>query len=355
LRFRPAALALLLALAACSPTKQAPSASDGRTAIRFATDWRAEAEQGGFFEALATGEYAKRGLDVHIIPGGPGANVPELIASGAADMGVGSNSFGVMNLAAEHVPVKAVMASFQKDPQVLIAHPVGGVASLSDLKGHPILLADAAITSFWPWLKAKYGLSDAQVRKYSFSSAPFLADPRAVQEGYATSEPYTIEQQTGKAPRVFLLADNGYPGYAAMVLAPDRLIASNPKAVQAFVEATAVGWKNYLEGDPAPADTMILKLNKEMRPDILSQARAKMRQYGLVRSGDATTGGIGAMSEGRWKTFFDMAAGLGVYPRTLDYHQAFTTAFTAALPFVAPAQGAPMASQTATPESPNGH
>jgi NitT/TauT family transport system substrate-binding protein len=330
------AAAAALLMAACSKGGSRPAEAPGRTAIRFATDWRAEAEQGGFFEALATGEYRKRGLDVRIIPGGPGANVPELIATGAADMGVGSNSFGVMNLAAEHVPVKAVMAAFQKDPQVLIAHAGTGVESLADLKGHPILLADAAVTSFWPWLKAKYGLSDAQVRKYSFSAAPFLADPKAVQEGYVTSEPYTIEKASGRAPKVFLLADNGYPGYAATVLAPDRLIAANARAVQAFVEASAVGWKEYLQGDPRPADALILKLNREMTPDLLDQARMKMRQYQLVTGGDAAAGGIGAMTDATWKRFFDTASGLGVYPKTLDYHGAYTTAFTASLPFTAP-------------------
>ncbi len=328
------AFALGLALSACSKTR--PSETPGRTSIRFATDWRAEAEQGGFFEALATGEYARRGLDVRIIPGGAGANVAQLIATGAVDMGMGSNSFGVMNLAAEHVPVKAVMAAFQKDPQVLIAHPGGGIGGLADLKGHPILLADAAVTSFWPWLKAKYGLEDAQVRKYSFSIAPFLADPQAVQEGYVTSEPYTIQQATGRTPKVFLLADNGYPGYAAMVLASDKLIATDPKAVQAFVEASALGWKAYLQGDPRPADALILKLNREMTPDILDQARTKMRQYALVTGGDAAAGGVGAMSDAAWKRFFDMASGLGVYPKTLDYRAAYTTAFTASLPFVAP-------------------
>jgi NitT/TauT family transport system substrate-binding protein len=340
MRLSPARLLSLLILSALTATgcsrASHPPQGPALTAIRFATDWRAEAEQGGFFEALATGEYRKRGLDVQIIPGGPGSNVPELIASGAADMGIGSNSFGVMNLASEHVPVKAVMAAFQKDPQVLIAHPGAGVNSLADLKGHPILLANAAVTSFWPWLKAKYGLSDAQVRNYSFSPAPFLADPRAVQEGYVTSEPYTIERATGRPPAVFLLADNGYPGYAAAVLAPDRLIASNARAVQAFVEASAVGWKAYLEGDPHPADALILKLNREMTPDILDQARMKMRQYKLVTGGDAATGGIGAMTDATWARFFDMASGLGIYPKSLDYHAAYTTAFTASLPFVAP-------------------
>ena len=331
------ALAAALMLAACSRATR-PAEAPGRTALRFATDWRAEAEQGGFFEALATGEYARRGLDVQIIPGGAGANVAQLIATGAVDMGIGSNGFGVMNLAAEHVPVKAVMAAFQKDPQVLIAHPGEGIRGLADLKGRPILLADAAVTSFWPWLRAKYGFSDAQVRKYSFSAAPFLADSRAVQEGYVTSEPYTIQKATGRAPEVFLLADNGYPGYAAMVLAPDRLISARPKAVQAFVEASAVGWKQYLQGDPRPADALILKLNREMSPDILDQARMKMRQYALVTGGDAAAGGIGAMTDETWKRFFDMAAGLGVYPRTLDYRAAYTTAFVATLPFVAPAR-----------------
>ena len=323
-------------LSAGCARKSAPDEPPGRTAIRFATDWRAEAEQGGFFEALATGEYARRGLDVTIIPGGTGADVAELIAAGAADMGIGSNSPGVLNLAAEHVPVKAVMASFQKDPQVLIAHPDTGVKGLAGLKGHPILLADAAITSFWPWLKARYGLSDTQVRKYSFSDAPFLADPRAVQEGYVTSEPYTIAKALGRPPAVFLLADDGYPGYAAMVLAPDRLIGSNPKVVQAFVEASAVGWKRYLQGDPRPADALILKLNREMTPDILDQARMKMRQYRLVTGGDAAAGGVGAMTDATWRRVFDTASGLGLHPKGMDYRSAYTTAFTASLPFVAP-------------------
>ncbi len=326
-----------LAVAGCSKAPHADKAAGkpGAVAIRFATDWRPEAEQGGFYEALATGEYARRGLNVTIIPGDSGSNVPQLLATGAADLGIGSNSFGVLNLAAEHVPVRAVMASFQKDPQVLMAHANGGVASLADLKGHPILISDAAITSFWPWLKAKYGVTDAQVRKYTFDPAPFLANPSAVQEGYVTSEPYTIQKATGVAPRVFLLADQGYPGYAAMVLAPDRLITSDARAVQAFVEASAMGWKQYLEGDPSPADALILKANPEMTEDVLSNARAKMRQYGLVTSGDAQAGGVGAMTDAGWKRFFDMAVALGVYPKTLDYHAAYTTAFAPTLPFVA--------------------
>ncbi|PZQ53490.1 MAG: nitrate ABC transporter substrate-binding protein, partial [Phenylobacterium zucineum] len=197
-------LAAAALLAACSPQKkdEAAPAAGAPVAIRFATDWRAQAEQGGFYQAVATGEYAKRGLDVKIVQGGPGVNVPQLLASGAVEMGMGSNSFIVMNLAQEKAPVKAVAAFMQKDPQVLMAHPGTGVETIADLKGRPILLSDASVTAFWVWLKSKYGFTDDQVRKYTFNSAPFLADKRSAQQGYVTSEPYTIEKEAGLKPKV---------------------------------------------------------------------------------------------------------------------------------------------------------
>jgi len=315
------ALAGLVCLVACSPAEKKAAASGGATPIRFATDWRAEAEQGGFYEALANGEYAKRGLAVTIVSGGPGVNVPQLVASGAVEMGIGSNSFIVMSLAGEQVPVRAVAAFMQKDPQVLIAHPDAGIHSLADMKGHPILLADASITAFWVWLKAKYGFTDDQVRKYTFNNAPFLADKRVVQQGYLTSEPYTIEKEAHLKPAVFLLADEGYPGYAGMVLAPDKLIAANPAAVRAFVEASSAGWRAYLHGDPAPGDALILKDNPEMTEDVLSHARDQMRVHGISDPTD------GAMTDARWAAFFKVASDMGVFPKTLDYHRAYTLQF----------------------------
>lgn len=320
------AMAAIL-LAACSPREPAQTAAPGRTVIRFATDWRAQAEHGGFYQALAQGEYAKRGLDVRLIQGGPGVNVPQLVAAGAVEMGDGSNSFIVINLAEQQAPVKAVAAFMQKDPQVLIAHPDQGIEKIADLKGHPILLSDASVSAFWVWLRSKYGFSDDQVRKYTFNSAPFLADKRVAQQGYVTSEPYTIEKQSGLKPKVFLLADEGYPGYAAMVLASDRLIAKNPAAVKAFVEASAEGWRDYLYGDPGPADALIMKDNPEMTADVLAQARDKMRAYGIVDGGDAKTLGIGAMTDARWRAFFDVAASQGVYPKDLDFKRAYTLQF----------------------------
>jgi NitT/TauT family transport system substrate-binding protein len=324
------AVGLAALLCACSPrTDDQASTTDanGRTKIVFATDWRAQAEQGGFYQALATGEYANRGLDVEIKQGGPAVNVPQLLSTGAVDMGMGSNSFIVLNLAQEKAPVRAVAAFMQKDPQVLIAHDGQGIESIADLKGHPILLSDASVTAFWVWLKAKYGFTDDQVRKYTFNSAPFLQDKRVAQQGYVTSEPYTLETVAKVKPKVFLLADSGYPGYAALVLVNDRLIKENPKAVRAFVEATAAGWTSYLHGDPRPGDALIRKDNPEMAQDVLDHAREKIRAYGLVDGGDAKTLGLGAMTDARWAEFFAMASSQKVYPATMDYKSAYTLQF----------------------------
>lgn len=319
----PAALVPAALAAACSgPAKRAAS---GRTAVRFATDWRAQAEHGGWYAALASGEFARRGLDVTIIPGGAGSNVPQLLAAGAADLGVGSNGFGALNRVREGVPVRAVAAVFQKDPQVLMAHPDGGVSRLEDLAGdRPILVAPGAATTIWPWLKARFGVRDDQRRTYSSNSAPFLNDRRAVQEGYATSEPYTIRKTVGWEPRTFLLADHGYDGYAAMVAAPERWIAEKPDAVQAFVDATAAGWRTYLHGDPAAADALILRDNAEMRSDVLAQARDKLRSHAIVEPEGAP---IGSMTAERWSAFGAMAKGLGLYPADLDVARAYTLQF----------------------------
>ncbi|MCA6320400.1 MAG: ABC transporter substrate-binding protein [Phenylobacterium sp.] len=332
--FRTFAILAVAALAwACTPRQEPDTAGTEGAVIRFATDWRAQAEQGGFYQALATGEYEKRGLKVQIIQGGPGVNVPQLLAAGAVEAGMGSNSFIALNLANQGAPVRAVAAMMQKDPQVLIAHPDQGIERIEDLKGRPILLSDASVTAFWVWLKSKYGFEDAQIRKYTFNAAPFLSDKSVAQQGYLTSEPYTIEKTAGLKPKVFLLADNGYPSYAAMILFPQSLIDKDPARVRTFVEASAAGWKSYLTGDPKPGDALILKDNPEMTQDVLDQAREKMRQYALVEGGDAAGGGVGVMTDARWKAFAEMAITQGVYPKGLDYTKAYT------LDFVRPAAG----------------
>ena len=251
--------AVLASIFAFGSTAQAAPPS-----ISFVTDWKAQAEHGGFYEAVALGLYKKRGLDVHIVEGGPSVNVPQLLAGGAADFGIGSNCFISVNMVKQGVPIKAVMAVFQKDPQVLLTHPRADVKTLADMKGKPIMISDAATAAFWPWLRAKYGFSDAQIRRYTFNLAPFLVDQQAIQEGYLTSEPYTIEKEGKFKPQLFLLADNGYPGYTNMVFVTQRWIDSNPRAVQAFVDGTAEGWQDYVFGNSAPGNTLIKAANPEM-------------------------------------------------------------------------------------------
>lgn len=321
-----AAAGAAASLSACS-NAPAEVDEDGRVRIRFATDWRAQAEHGGFYQALASGAYARRGLNVQIVQGGPGVNVPQLLATNSVELGMGSNSFIPLNLVREGAPVKAVAAFFQKDPQVLIAHPDPALKSIADLAGRPFLLAAASREAFWVWLKANYGFTDDQIRTYNFNSAPFLADPRAVQQGYLTSEPFSIAAEAGFDPRVFLLADEGYPSYAAMVLAPTAFARDNAASLRAFIAASVEGWRDYIHGDGEAADALIRKDNPEMTQELLDHAREALRVNGVVDGGDAALYGLGAMTEERWKAFFDVTSQAGVYPADLDWRSAWTTQY----------------------------
>lgn len=296
------------------------------TTIRFVTDWKAQAEHGGYYQAVADGLYRQVGLDVKIIQGGPDVNVPQLLAGGAADFGMGSNSFIPLNMVRSGVPITAVMAIFQKDPQVLITHPRRDMTSIADMRGKPVLISAATMTAFWPWLRAKFGFTDKQIRKYTHNLAPFIRDPNAIQEGYLTSEPYTIEKQAGFKPKVFLLADFGYPGYANMVLVPQKRIDTDRKTVQSFVSATQLGWQRYLV-NPAKGNALIKRDNPDMSDDILKQSLDKMKSHEMIMSGDGKAFGLGSMTDRQWKLFYDTMAGLGLYPKGMNYKKAYDLSF----------------------------
>jgi NitT/TauT family transport system substrate-binding protein len=294
--------------------------------ISFGTDWKAEAEHGGYYQAVAKGIYRQHGLEVTVRQGGPQVNHAQLLAAGRLDFNLAPNSFIPLNLVQENIPMVAVAAIFQKDPSVLIAHPGQGNESLAALKGKPIMIgSDTRITS-WNFLKSKFGYTDEQIRPYTFSVAPFLADPKAVQQGYLSSEPFTIQAQ-GVKPVVMLLADAGYSSYGSLIQTSDKLVRQNPDLVQRFVHASIEGWYSYLYGDSAPANALIKRDNPEMTDALLAYGIAKLKEYGIIDSGDAKTHGIGAMTEKRWQEFFDTMAGAGVYPKDLDFRKAFTVQF----------------------------
>ena len=313
--------AILLAAASL-----APGGGGAAETVSFGTDWKAEAEHGGYYQAIATGIYRQRGLEVTLRQGGPQVNHAQLLAAGRLDFNIAPNSFGPLNFTAENIPMTAVAAIFQKDPSVLIAHSDQGNDSLAALKGKPIMIgSDTRITS-WMFLKSKFGYTDDQIRPYAFSVAPFLADPEAVQQGYLSSEPFTIESQ-GVKPVILLLADAGYSSYGSLIQTSDKLVREQPDLVQRFVDASIEGWYSYLYGDPAPANALIKRDNPEMTDALLAYGIAKIKEYGIVDSGDAKTNGIGAMTEARWQEFFDSMANAGVYPKDLDFRKAFTVRF----------------------------
>jgi NitT/TauT family transport system substrate-binding protein len=293
--------------------------------ISFGIDWVAEAEYGGYYQALATGLYAKHGLVVTIRQGGPQVNQMQLMMAGRLDFNLGGGR--AIEFAQQNLPFVAIAAIFQKDPAVLIAHPGVGNDSFAALKGKPIMISGDTRAGWWRFLAAKFGYSDGQIRTYSFNLAPFLADKRAIQQGYLGSEPFSIKQAAGFEPVVLLVADAGYPGYANIVATSTKLIDGKPDVVQRFIDASIEGWYSYLDSDPSPANKLIKAENPEMTDALLAYGREVMQTHGIIDSGDALKLGIGAMTDARWAEFYNVASTLGMYPRGIDYKRAYTLRF----------------------------
>lgn len=290
-------LGLLTVSTLCSPFSNAHA----QEKFTYMTNWYAQAEHGGFYQAVASGIYKKYGLDVTIKMGGPQVNNVQLLAAGQADCVMGSSDLQMVQVRASGVPVTTVSALFQKDPQVLIAHDP--VTKFEDLKGKTILIAASANQGYWPWLKAKYGFTDGQTRPYTFNIQPFVADKNVAQQGYLTSEPFAI-QKAGVKANALMFSDQGYPAYATTISCMDKTVVDRKKAVADFVKASAEGWKSYL-ADPAPGNALIKKDNPSMTDDQLAYSVAKLKEMGMVTAGDAAKFGIGAMTEVRAKASYD--------------------------------------------------
>lgn len=323
----------LLASAALAAAAQGAVALEAaaQDKVIFGTNWKAQAEHGGYYYAVANGIYKEYGLEVEIRQGGPQVSHPQLLAAGRIDFNMGSNMHEAFNFVQNNIPMVTVAAIFQKDPQILMTHPGQGLDTLEKLKGQPILISTGARTTYWQWLKVKYGFTDDQIRPYTFNPGPFIADKRVAQQGYVTSEPFAVEKQGGFKPVVHLLADSGYKTYSTTISTSWRLVNEKPDLVQRFVDATIKGWDGYIyKGSAearAKADALIKKDNPDMADDQLAFSLKAMIDYGIVKSGDAETLGIGAMTDQRWKDFLADSAAGGLFPADLDLSKAYTLKF----------------------------
>src|SRR6201994_1687269 len=272
--------------------------------VSFGTNWVAEAEHGGFFQAAADGTYKKYGLDVPLAPGGPNDNNRMLLIAGKIDFFMAANTLMSFDAVTNNVPVVSVAAIFQKDPQVFLTHPETKAAKLEDLKPLTLFVSKDGMGSYFQWLKSEYGFSDKNVRPYTFNPQPFIATAQSAMQGYVTSEPFAVEKAAGFKPGVILLADYGFNTYSTLIETRRDVVEKKPDLVQRFVDASAVGWYNYIYGDNSAGNAMIKKMNPEMTDELLAYSVKKMKEYGIVDSGDTLKNGIGAMSDERVTNIF---------------------------------------------------
>jgi NitT/TauT family transport system substrate-binding protein len=320
---RALTMGLLACLAALSPARAQATLDK----VSFGTNWVPEAEHGGFFQAVADGTYKRYGLDVTIVPGGPNDNNRMLLISGKLDFFMAANTLMSFDAVANKVPVVTVAAMFQKDPQVFLTHPESKVTKLEELKPLTLFVSKEGISSYFQWLKSEYGFSEKNVRPYTFNPQPFIATPQSAMQGYVTSEPHAVEKAAKFKPGIILLADYGFNTYSTLIETRSELIDKKPDLVQRFVDASIIGWYHYLYGDNAPANALIKKLNPEMTDDLLAFSLAKMKEYGIVDSGDTLREGIGAMSDEREASFFDKMVRAGVVKPDIDFRKAYTLRF----------------------------
>ncbi len=296
--------------------------------VTFGTNWLAQAEHGGYFQAVADGTYAACGLDVEIKSGGPQVNNRAQLVAGKIQFLMGGNMLQPFSARKEGIPIKVVAAHFQKEPQIIMTHPGQGMDTWEDLQGTPsLLIGDNGFLSFYQWMMSDFGFTAEQRKPYTFNSAPFLADKKSGQQGYVTSEPYSIKNEGGFKPNVFLLADYGFDTYSTTVETMEVTIADHSDWVQCFVDGSALGWANYLYGDNKAANELIKAANPDMSDGQIEFSIAQLKEFGIVDSGEAESLGIGAMTDERHKSFFDKMVKAGVVDGSIDDKSSYTLDF----------------------------
>ncbi|MEM8849622.1 MAG: ABC transporter substrate-binding protein [Pseudomonadota bacterium] len=316
----------IVPIAAIAAILPALAVADGHlTEVTFGTNWLAQAEHGGFYQAVADGTYEACGLDVTIVSGGPQVNNRALMLADRIQFHMGGDMLQAFNAVKEEIPVVAVAAIFQKHPQVIVAHP--DVESWEELKERTLLIGDNGFSSYYQWMIAAHGFTAEQRQPYTFNPAPFIADTSVAMQGYLSSEPYLVETTAGFTPNVFLIADNGYSSYATTIETMQATIDSSPEVVECFVDGSLTGWYTYLYGDAAAADAAILEANADMTQDKIDFARNMMKDEGIVDSGAALELGIGAMTDEVIGDFFQKMVDAGVIEADVDWQASYTLEF----------------------------
>ncbi|WP_108263560.1 ABC transporter substrate-binding protein [Mangrovicoccus ximenensis] len=317
----------LTATAALALLSSAATAQE-LTAVSFGTNWVAQAEHGGYYQAVADGTYAACGLDVTIVPGGPQANNRALLMAGRLEFNMGGNMLLAFNAVKEGIPLVVVAASFQKEPQVLMTHP-GRVSSFEEMKDlDTMIIGDNGFQSYYQWMITEFGFEEAKRVPYTFNPARFIADENSAQQGYITSEPYAVETEGGFVPDIWLLADQGFSTYATTIETMQATIDEHPEVVQCFVDGTAIGWANFLYGDNTAAVEAIKADNPDMSDDQIAFSIDKLKEYGIVDSGDTLEMGIGAMTDARNQDFYAKMVEAGVIEDGIDIASSYTTEFS---------------------------
>jgi NitT/TauT family transport system substrate-binding protein len=320
--FIPTARRALRHIGAAALMLTAGAAVHAQDKVTFLTSWYAQAEHGGFYQAIAKGLYKQAGLDVTIRMGGPQVNGMQLLAAGQADFIMGYD-LQVLKAIEQGLPVVTVGTSFQKDLQGLMTHE--DVTGLDALKGRTILVSTSGRPTWWPWLKARYGYTEEQSRPYTFNLQPFFADRNTVQQAYPSSEPFQADK-AGVKTKFFLFADDGYPPYGTTMVTTQKLAAEKPDLVQRFVRASIQGWKSYL-ADPAAGNVLIKQDNPKMTDEQIAFAIRRMKELKVFDGGDAAKLGAGVMTDARWKQTYDFMVSAGLLKAETDWKKAFTTQF----------------------------
>ena len=305
----------------------ASSSASALDKVTFVTNWRAQAEHGGFYQALVDGTYARYGLDVTVLQGGPQMNARILLAAGRVDFAMGANLIQTFSTVQQNVPIVAVASMFQIDPVIFMSHPNEGFDRFEDLPKATAFVASDMLASVYQWLKQAYGFKEEKTRPYSFNSTPFIADKKSIQQGFLTSEPYDIERQAGFRPNVFLLSDYGYDSYSTTIEVRRDMIETKPDLVQRFVDASIIGWYHYIYGDNTAANAAIKRDNPDMTDGRIAYSISKMKERGIVDSGDSLELGVGVMTDARMKSFFDKMSKASFFPANLDYKKGYDLRF----------------------------